>query len=423
MAWCDHGDDNDLDDNYLDWSDDENFHCHSKYVVSSSSDEDEGRFLERLKSSRLVKKAKQDSKDDFEREMSSELSMTMQKLTDSLCQTSTTTTTASATVSDKTNETKSLEKPPEFYDDIYFDSDDSDGGIPEVQHKSPDHNKSGVTVGKKNKRRILSNDELFYDPHMDDRNQAWMDKMRRSYQVCSNKRSGTSQAKQKPLPESDAVLNCPACLTMLCMDCQRHEIYHNQYRAMFVFNCVVNRSEVLKFQKKNQKKKEYFKNKKKFKVQNSNADILSPEDLNLGKEILIQKNLEVSNQVQGESSNYSKNDNSLSKDDCSSNGQLPNKTEVADQAWKEHVTLVVCGISADQMIRPGFPTSLEKLFYDSFHCNQVPEVKNYLEKVLLIIDDAPGYTKSLVAIDSHRPDAKIVTTLNNKHSTPTPRET
>ena len=26
----------------------------------------------------------------------------------------------------------------------------------------------------------------------------------------------------KPAPESDAVLNCPCCMTLLCMDCQRY---------------------------------------------------------------------------------------------------------------------------------------------------------------------------------------------------------
>lgn len=35
---------------------------------------------------------------------------------------------------------------------------------------------------------------------------------------------------------SDAVLSCPCCLQIVCMDCQRHERYSNQYRAMFVMN-------------------------------------------------------------------------------------------------------------------------------------------------------------------------------------------
>ena len=38
---------------------------------------------------------------------------------------------------------------------------------------------------------------------------------------------------------TDAVLSCPCCFTIVCMDCQRHYKYVNQFRAMFVMNIVV----------------------------------------------------------------------------------------------------------------------------------------------------------------------------------------
>lgn len=38
---------------------------------------------------------------------------------------------------------------------------------------------------------------------------------------------------------SDATLNCPCCFTLLCVDCQIHDTYPHQFRAMFVKNCVV----------------------------------------------------------------------------------------------------------------------------------------------------------------------------------------
>jgi hypothetical protein len=38
---------------------------------------------------------------------------------------------------------------------------------------------------------------------------------------------------------SDAVLSCPCCFQIVCMDCQRHERYSNQFRAMFVMNIEV----------------------------------------------------------------------------------------------------------------------------------------------------------------------------------------
>mmetsp|Transcript_6855 Transcript_6855/g.14077 ORF Transcript_6855/g.14077 Transcript_6855/m.14077 type:complete len:344 (+) Transcript_6855:102-1133(+) len=35
---------------------------------------------------------------------------------------------------------------------------------------------------------------------------------------------------------SDAILSCPRCFNIVCMDCQQHERYANQFRAMFVMN-------------------------------------------------------------------------------------------------------------------------------------------------------------------------------------------
>lgn len=39
---------------------------------------------------------------------------------------------------------------------------------------------------------------------------------------------------------SDAVLSCPCCFTIVSMDCQRHERFLNQFRAVFVMNIEVN---------------------------------------------------------------------------------------------------------------------------------------------------------------------------------------
>eukprot|EP01043_Picozoa_sp_COSAG02_P002700 COSAG02_NODE_64_length_43111_cov_35.627709_13_plen_272_part_00 len=38
------------------------------------------------------------------------------------------------------------------------------------------------------------------------------------------------------LPPSDAVLSCPACFGLICLDCQRHDNFSNQWRAMFAQN-------------------------------------------------------------------------------------------------------------------------------------------------------------------------------------------
>jgi hypothetical protein len=33
------------------------------------------------------------------------------------------------------------------------------------------------------------------------------------------------------------MLSCPLCFTTVCIDCQQHELYETQFRAMFVMNC------------------------------------------------------------------------------------------------------------------------------------------------------------------------------------------
>uniref|UniRef100_A0A5S6QS48 E2F-associated phosphoprotein n=1 Tax=Trichuris muris TaxID=70415 RepID=A0A5S6QS48_TRIMR len=90
-------------------------------------------------------------------------------------------------------------------------------------------------------------DNLLYNPTDDEDNQKWIDNHRRSYQP-----RGSSAM---PLPRSDAVLNCPACMALLCLDCQRHVQYSSQYRAMFVENCAVKFDESLTIKQITDKKK------------------------------------------------------------------------------------------------------------------------------------------------------------------------
>lgn len=128
-----------------------------------------------------------------------------------------------------------------FYDDVYFETsseeeaDDEEGTKPKKAKKS------------RAERRVLTNEELMYDPDMDDADQAWVDAQRHRYRGIKTCR-GVGLGLSKPLaPVSDAILNCPACMSTLCLDCQRHELYSSQYRAMFVLNCTVVRSEILRY--------------------------------------------------------------------------------------------------------------------------------------------------------------------------------
>eukprot|EP01111_Echinosteliopsis_oligospora_P014105 TRINITY_DN5236_c0_g1_i3.p1 TRINITY_DN5236_c0_g1~~TRINITY_DN5236_c0_g1_i3.p1 ORF type:complete len:207 (-),score=74.35 TRINITY_DN5236_c0_g1_i3:104-724(-) len=77
-------------------------------------------------------------------------------------------------------------------------------------------------------------DELLYNNDEDDKNEAW---------VTSHIRHGNVRSEQT----SDGVLHCPCCFTPLCYDCQRHFSYKNQFRAMFVINCEVQKDQVLRF--------------------------------------------------------------------------------------------------------------------------------------------------------------------------------
>ncbi|CAO3609440.1 unnamed protein product [Cunninghamella echinulata] len=44
------------------------------------------------------------------------------------------------------------------------------------------------------------------------------------------------------------------CFSPLCYSCQRHESYSNQFRAMFVTNCKVNKTERYKYSPSKPKK-------------------------------------------------------------------------------------------------------------------------------------------------------------------------
>ena len=76
----------------------------------------------------------------------------------------------------------------EYYDDAYFDSSsDEGGGDGEVMA-----GRGGAKKNKKRKFRKLTNDELFYDPHMDEEDEKWVNRQRMAYhngETCGPKHS------------------------------------------------------------------------------------------------------------------------------------------------------------------------------------------------------------------------------------------
>ena len=81
-----------------------------------------------------------------------------------------------------------------------------------------------------------ANDEAFYDPDEDEDNERWAQRQRQKHMFPD------PVGRAQHLPNSDAILNCPGCMTVLCRDCQAHETNSGQYRAMFVFNCKIDSS-------------------------------------------------------------------------------------------------------------------------------------------------------------------------------------
>ncbi|XP_059374531.1 E2F-associated phosphoprotein-like [Carassius carassius] len=191
----------------------------------------------------LTGESESSSGDEFEKEMEAELSSTMKSLEGRW-----TASSAPGQISGSGDATSTADKQQvQEYDSIYFDSDSDEEGT------------AGSSRGPRRKQRsVLTNDELLYDPDEDDRDQAWVDAKRKEYR---NQRrlppSANRRNKPHTVPSSDAVLNCPACMTTLCLDCQRHEKYRTQYRAMFVMNCTVNKEEVLRYKTTNKRKQNW----------------------------------------------------------------------------------------------------------------------------------------------------------------------
>jgi hypothetical protein len=89
--------------------------------------------------------------------------------------------------------------------------------------------------------RFTHPDELF-DAQLDDNDEAYVYKHLRSgvQETVTVKRDTAKQEIKVLKPRnSDAVLSCPCCFQIVCMDCQRHDRYPNQFRAMFVMGITV----------------------------------------------------------------------------------------------------------------------------------------------------------------------------------------
>lgn len=182
-----------------------------------------------------------------------------------------------STVGKNEQRDKASQKKVEYYDDVYFTSSSSEDGDDEMVEDQESGPRKKIPHEDRKKYRKLTNDELFYDPEMDEKDERWVRRQRMAYhnvKASEELTKSKSDRRQDPdeddvlddttdepggpsLLKSDAVLSCPACMSTLCLDCQRHEVYKTQYRAMFVVNCSIMKDEVLRH-KPNQKKRRKF---------------------------------------------------------------------------------------------------------------------------------------------------------------------
>ncbi|KAJ1929139.1 hypothetical protein IWQ60_001450 [Tieghemiomyces parasiticus] len=126
-----------------------------------------------------------------------------------------------------------LAEEPKFYDDVYFADTEDETDLPGSEARAS---------SRLANRIVPTNDELFYDPAADDRDVEWVTKKTQALAL--------KDQRGRPLPHrrtNDTQLSCPLCMTVVCFDCQRHERYGGQYRAMFVENCQVAKDRILRF--------------------------------------------------------------------------------------------------------------------------------------------------------------------------------
>jgi hypothetical protein len=154
------------------------------------------------------------------------------------------------------------------YEDMFSATDDEDAEDSEVRARyHRNRNRTNKGTGK----------DLFYDENLDEEDEAYVYKHMRggirenvtlhttisnkgpvstpiswksSYHGNGTERVSASDNRQQKVQmfkprHSDAVLSCPCCFNIVCMDCQKHKRYANQYRAMFVMGVVVDWKHIL----------------------------------------------------------------------------------------------------------------------------------------------------------------------------------
>ncbi|CEG38182.1 Uncharacterized conserved protein [Plasmopara halstedii] len=108
-----------------------------------------------------------------------------------------------------------------------------DGHAPEKKRLGMRRSSSMTQVGKDEEEDELMNPDPLYDDQLDDADEQWV-------QTNFVGKHATKQV-------TDAMLCCPCCFVTVCMVCERHATFTNQYRATAAINCRVKRDETLTY--------------------------------------------------------------------------------------------------------------------------------------------------------------------------------
>uniref|UniRef100_A0A1I7VD55 E2F-associated phosphoprotein n=1 Tax=Loa loa TaxID=7209 RepID=A0A1I7VD55_LOALO len=128
--------------------------------------------------------------------------------------------------------------------------DSSNNSVKSVTFESQLGKHTNAKQSSKSSNDSKKSEVEFYDSDEDEDNERWVRHHREQLKIVkslnnSPKKDTRTKQKKDQDHETDAVLSCPACMSLLTRDCQRHELYLNQYRAIFVENCNVVENEVL----------------------------------------------------------------------------------------------------------------------------------------------------------------------------------
>ncbi|EGZ12422.1 hypothetical protein PHYSODRAFT_336850 [Phytophthora sojae] len=110
-----------------------------------------------------------------------------------------------------------------------------EGHAPEKKNfgrRQPRREEQGEEDSDDSENETVEPDPL-YDEQLDDADEQWV----------QTHFGGARAAKSK----TDATLCCPCCFVTVCMICERHATYTNQYRATAAINCRVKKDEILAY--------------------------------------------------------------------------------------------------------------------------------------------------------------------------------